>query len=50
MSAPLPTDETERLDVLRRYNIVDTPPEPDFDAMVHVRCFPDSPLPITRFW
>ena len=31
MPAPLPTNETKRLDALRRYQILDTPPEQAFD-------------------
>jgi signal transduction histidine kinase/DNA-binding response OmpR family regulator len=32
--APIPPDETERLEALRRYNILDTIPEQDFDDLV----------------
>jgi diguanylate cyclase (GGDEF)-like protein/PAS domain S-box-containing protein len=34
--APLPSDEQERLATLKRYNILDTEPEPAFDAMVQL--------------
>lgn len=33
MVAPTPTDEVDRLAALRRYRILDTPPEPSFDAL-----------------
>ena len=33
MPAPLPPDEHERLAALRRYAILDTPPEPAFDRI-----------------
>lgn len=33
MAAPNPPDEAERLVALRRYRILDTPPEPQFDAL-----------------
>ncbi|ADP82905.1 EAL domain-containing protein [Pseudofrankia inefficax] len=33
MTAPNPPDETERLAALHRYRILDTPPEPEFDAL-----------------
>lgn len=33
MGTPLPPEESERLDALYRYRIVDTPPEPVFDAI-----------------
>ncbi len=33
MGTPLPPEESERLDALHRYRIVDTPPEPVFDAI-----------------
>jgi PAS domain S-box-containing protein len=34
MNAPLPANEAERLDALRRYAILDSPPEQDFDELV----------------
>lgn len=34
MKAPLPSNEALRLETLRRYNVLDTPPEMDFDDMV----------------
>ncbi len=34
MKPPVPPYETERLESLRRYQILDTPPEPDFDDLV----------------
>src|SRR6185295_3774427 len=33
--APLPADESARLDALRRYRILDTTPEEAFDDLVH---------------
>lgn len=33
MNAPLPPDESERLDALRRYAVLDTPPEAAFDEI-----------------
>lgn len=36
MSAPLPPDEKERLEALRSYEILDTPPEADFDDLAKV--------------
>jgi transcriptional regulator with GAF, ATPase, and Fis domain len=33
MKAPLPPNETERLEALRRYNLLNTPPEPEFDDL-----------------
>src|SRR4030095_3418873 len=32
-TAPIPPDETRRLEVLRAYDILNTPPEPAFDAL-----------------
>ncbi len=34
MKPPVPPYETERLESLRRYQVLDTPPEPDFDDLV----------------
>ncbi len=34
--APIPTNETERLAALRRYELLDTPPERDFDDIARV--------------
>lgn len=36
MRAPLPFNETLRLDVLQRCQILDTPPESEFDDIVHL--------------
>jgi signal transduction histidine kinase len=33
---PVPANETGRLDALRRVRVLDTPPEPAFDDLVHV--------------
>jgi diguanylate cyclase (GGDEF)-like protein/PAS domain S-box-containing protein len=33
MKAPLPPNETQRLETLRGYDVLDTPPEPDFDDL-----------------
>lgn len=33
MESPVPADESERLDALRQYDVLDTPPEPEFDAL-----------------
>ena len=38
-AAPLPTDETERLEALRRYEILDTEPERDFDDLAFLASF-----------
>jgi hypothetical protein len=35
MAAPLHSNELERLQVLREYQIVGTPPEPEFDEITH---------------
>ena len=35
-STPLPANESERLEALRRYNILDTPPEPAFDDLTRL--------------
>jgi two-component system, sensor histidine kinase and response regulator len=35
-STPLPAQEAERLQALRRYNILDTPPEPAFDDLTRL--------------
>ena len=34
--APLPQDESARLDALRRYEILDTPPEEAFDSLTRL--------------
>ena len=34
MQPPIPTNESQRLEALRRYNALDTPPEGDFDELV----------------
>ncbi|MGV3524845.1 MAG: ATP-binding protein [Candidatus Sericytochromatia bacterium] len=34
--APLPENESERLLTLQRYQILDTPPDPDLDSLVHL--------------
>lgn len=36
MEAPLPVNEAERLATLRRYKILDTPPETSYDDLVHL--------------
>lgn len=36
MKAPLPTDEANRLNALRQYHILDTPPEAQWDDLVHL--------------
>ncbi len=36
MKAPLPKDEAERLEALRSYRILDTPPEPCYDDITHL--------------
>ncbi|MBX5481892.1 MAG: GAF domain-containing sensor histidine kinase [Myxococcaceae bacterium] len=33
---PVPADEAARLDALRSYNVLDTPPEPEFDELVRL--------------
>lgn len=33
---PVPKDEAARLDALRTYNVLDTPPEPEFDELVRL--------------
>ena len=35
-SAPIPADEARRLETLRRYKILDTPPEPAFDDIANL--------------
>jgi formate hydrogenlyase transcriptional activator len=35
MKSALPENEAERLNALRRYQILDTPPEPAFDRIVN---------------
>jgi diguanylate cyclase (GGDEF)-like protein len=39
MSAPLPLNETARLDALRRLNILDTLPEVSYDDLTHLAAF-----------
>ncbi len=34
--APIPPDEAERLNALRRYQILDTPPDPDLDDLTRI--------------
>jgi hypothetical protein len=34
--APYPLNEEQRLEALRRYRIVDTEPEPQFDRIVNM--------------
>ena len=36
MSAPIPKNEADRLEALRRSGILDTPPEPDFDQLTQL--------------
>lgn len=36
MIAPLPRNEAERLEALRRYDILDTPPEEAFDRVIRM--------------
>jgi PAS domain S-box-containing protein len=36
MNTPLPEDEAKRLNALRRYQILDTPPEPAFDRIAEM--------------
>ena len=36
MEAVLPENEAQRLDALRRYKILDTPPEPAFDQIAEI--------------
>ena len=36
MACPIPENETQRLEALRSYEILDTPPEVDFDALTRV--------------
>ncbi len=36
---PIPANETQRLEVLRTYEILDTPPEPAFDDIVRLACY-----------
>lgn len=46
LPAPRPANERERLEVLRRYGILDTPPEPAFDdiARSHICATPVSSI------
>ena len=36
ISAPIPADEEQRLEALRRYGILDTPPDPAFDRLTRL--------------
>jgi diguanylate cyclase (GGDEF)-like protein len=36
MTSPIPENETQRLEVLRSYDILNTPPEIDFDALTRI--------------
>ena len=36
MSSPTPEDEAQRLEALRRYRVLDTPPEPAFDDLTRL--------------
>ena len=36
MTVPLPSNESERLDALRHYDILDTAPEQAFDDLTHL--------------
>ena len=46
-SAPVPVDETERLAALRRYDVLDTAPEPSFDEIAHlVSYICDAPISV----
>lgn len=38
MRAPVPPDESKRLEALAKYRVLDTPPEPVFDHLVSVAC------------
>ncbi len=39
MKAPLPPDEAARLDALRQYQVLDTPPEPEFDDLTQLAAY-----------
>ena len=39
MSYPIPSNETQRVEALRRHKILDTPPEPAFDDFVKLATF-----------
>jgi GAF domain-containing protein len=50
MIAPLPTNETRRLELLHALNILDTPPENAFDALAaRVAAMLDAPIAIVGF-
>jgi len=36
LKAPIPSDEPQRMQVLREYGVLDTPPEPVYDDIAHV--------------
>jgi hypothetical protein len=36
MKTPVPENQAERLNALRRYQFLDTPPEPAFDRIVEM--------------
>src|SRR6476619_699174 len=39
MEAALPKDEKSRLEVLRKYQVLDTPPEQEFDDLVQLAAY-----------
>ncbi|MHB1300079.1 MAG: GGDEF domain-containing protein [Burkholderiales bacterium] len=46
-SCPFPENETQRLEAVRSYNILDTPPEVDFDALTRVAAHSfDTPVAV----
>ena len=36
VSCPIPVDEAQRIRSVRAYEILDTPPEPEFDALARL--------------